>query len=474
MRIGKNLFSIIFLWFLGGMVLMVFVSVGLTIFMARQGIILTGREEILASALANHGMRSIEIYETEGEGALRRNLEEIRRETRLGIFIFDKDGEALAPGPMDERVREIIQSSREKGETTYHQRNLFVVIQETTSDAGNVYELAGVLFKRPLFPDLTRNKPALFIHLLGLFLTIVVVTWLLARHISKPIGKLNMAAREMAGGNLSVRVGEDLKNRSDEIGQLGNSFDVMARHVFELLQAQQRLIRDISHELRSPLARLGVALELARQRSGGNAGPALDRIELESERLGELVGQLLSLARLEADMGRVHMEVSDVKEFLRDIAEDARFEASHQGKTVRFESGTVDLPTPFNDELLRSAVENVIRNAVRHTPEGSFVDMKIQKDGGRVVISVRDYGHGVPSEELSNLFRPFYRVDEARDRETGGTGLGLAIACRAVALHGGMIEAANAEGGGLEVLISLPLQECVEGEKRGASRGGGK
>ncbi|MGC9490683.1 MAG: ATP-binding protein [Thermovirgaceae bacterium] len=467
MKIGKNLFTVIFLWFLGGMVLMVFVSIGLTIFMARQGIILTGREEILESVLANQGLRSIEIYESEGQDALRRKLEEIRRESRFGVHIFDTEGNSLAPGPLDDRVREIVRSSRERGETTYHHRNLFVVIQERASETtGKVYELAGVLYKRPLFPDLTRNKPALFIHLLGLSLTVVVVTWFLARHLSKPIGKLNMAAREMARGNLSVRVDEALKKRSDEIGQLGESFDVMARHVSGLLNAEKRLIRDISHELRSPLARLGVALELARQRSGEGAREALERIELESKRLEELIGQLLSVARLEADMGHVPMETADLKVFLKNIADDARFEAAHQRKAVRFKPETGECRISFNAGLLRSAVENVIRNAVRHTPGNSHVDVKIAEDAGNAVISVRDYGPGVPPEELPNLFRPFYRVDDARDRETGGTGLGLAIAHRAVVLHGGRITAANAENGGLEVRIFLPRVRFGNDETR--------
>lgn len=462
MRAPKNLFTTIFLWFLGGMVLMAFVGVALTVFMMHKGIILTGKEDIIAGALTDHGTQSIEIYEKEGPDALRKVLDEVRRKRRLSIFIFDGQGSSLAPGPADDRILEFIETARQREETTLHLRNLYVVIQEGVVVGGKEYTLVALLPRRPIIPGLTRNKPALFIHLSGLFLTVVLVSWLLARRLARPMGELNKAARSMAEGNLSVRIDERLKRRSDEIGQLGKSFDVMARHVSELLSAQNRLIRDISHELRSPLARLRVALELARQRSTEKAESALDRIELEAERLSELIGQLLSLARLEADMGRVRRDLSDLGVFLKEIIEDAKFEAAHQDKTVCFDPATEECWIAFNRELLRSAVENVIRNAVRHTAEGKPVQVSLKEEKEVAVIAVRDYGPGVPEKELSNLFRPFFRIDDARDRETGGTGLGLAIAQRAVVLHGGKIEAVNREKGGLEVLITLPCSHNFE------------
>jgi two-component system sensor histidine kinase CpxA len=461
MKAGRSLFATIFLWFLGGMLAMVLVGIGLTIFMTRQGIILTGREDIIADALSNHGIRSVDIYEEKGSEALREHLDEIRHQSRLSIHVFDAEGKSLAPGPMDERVLEIVEYAKLSGETTIHKRKTLFMIQERISEGGSPYTLVAVLPKRPLFPDLTRNKPALFIHLTGLFFTIVLISWFLARHLARPIGELNKAAMAIAEGDFSVRVGDRLKKRSDEIGQLGRSFDVMARHINELLDAQNRLIRDISHELRSPLARLVVALELARKRSKEEAKLALDRIEVEAERLGELTGQLLSIARLDADMGRVRMTLSDLRAFLQGIVEDAGFEASHEGKKVRLQSETEACFIAFNEEMLRSALENVIRNAVRHTPLGEPVEVRLRETGDNVVISVRDYGPGVPEESLPDIFRPFYRIDEARDRGSGGVGLGLAIAQRAVVLHGGKITAANAVDGGLEVSIFLPLRRQV-------------
>ncbi|HLM59148.1 MAG TPA: ATP-binding protein [Pyrinomonadaceae bacterium] len=226
------------------------------------------------------------------------------------------------------------------------------------------------------------------------------------------------------------------------------------------MSAQRRLLRDISHELRSPLARLSVALDLARKRAGPEAASALSRIELESKRLNEMIGQLLTLSRWEAGAGPVRDAPLDLAALVREVAEDADFEARAQDRGVRL--GECDAcETSGAAMLLRSAFENVVRNAVRHAPSGTAVRVSLvcRREGGagRAVISVRDEGPGVPEEALSDIFRPFYRVDDARDRETGGTGLGLAITERAVRLHGGTVTAANIPGGGFLVEISLPL-----------------
>jgi two-component system sensor histidine kinase CpxA len=228
-----------------------------------------------------------------------------------------------------------------------------------------------------------------------------------------------------------------------------------------MVKAQQRLLGDISHELRSPLARLGVALGLARQRSGTEANGALDRIERESDNLNEMIKQLLELTRLESGTdGRKRTEV-DLAALVHDVVEDADFEARSVKRSVRIvksESCTID----GVEELLRSAIENVVRNAVRFTPEGTAVEVALQKQNGYVdhfaVISVRDRGKGVPEDALEKIFRPFYRAEDARDRQSGGgTGLGLAITERAVRMHGGSVEAVNLNGEGFSVEMRLKL-----------------
>jgi two-component system, OmpR family, sensor histidine kinase CpxA len=245
----------------------------------------------------------------------------------------------------------------------------------------------------------------------------------------------------------------------------------MAERIENLVNAQSRLLNDISHELRSPLARLNVALGLARQRTGADAAGTLDRIEREAMRLNELIGRLLMLARLEGgepagDEIRVRLDV-----LLGDILEDAEYEA--QGRHCRVICRSADPCVVLgNPALLRSAIENVVRNALRYTAEGTEVEVRLdcltEGNDARAVIHVMDSGPGVPEESLEKLFRPFYRLADARDRQTGGVGLGLSITERAVRLHGGSVKAMNRPGGGLLVEIRLPAlpAEKVISEER--------
>jgi two-component system sensor histidine kinase CpxA len=273
----------------------------------------------------------------------------------------------------------------------------------------------------------------------------------LARYLTTPVLKLRATTNELAEGNLGARVSTKLTKRRDEVGQLGQDFNSMAERLESMVKAQQRLLGDISHELRSPLARLGVALGLARQRSGPEANGALDRIERESDNLNEMISQLLTLTRLESGTdGRKRTDV-DLAALVKEVAEDADFEARSINRAVQVVSSD-HCKIKGIEELLRSAVENVVRNAVRYTPEGTAVEVALERQNGHAVISVRDRGKGVPEESLEKIFRPFYRTEDARDRQSGGgTGLGLAITERAVRMHGGSVEAVNAVGGGLAV-----------------------
>lgn len=300
------------------------------------------------------------------------------------------------------------------------------------------------------------------------------VCYALARYLTNPLRRLRTATRKLADGDLAARVGAAVARRRDEIGGLGRDFDFMAERLEALLAAQQRLLRDISHELRSPLARLNVALDIARRHAGANVqtGDALDRIERESGRLNELIGQLLLLARLESGAPDGQKIAVDLAQMLQEIAADADFEARGRNCRVRV-AACEPCMTHGLPHMLRSAVENVVRNAVRYTAEPSDVELALRRNAavrpeapelphaaeldGWAVLTVRDHGPGVPETALSDIFRPFYRLDDARDRQTGGTGLGLAITARAVEAHGGQVRAANAPGGGLQVEIRLPL-----------------
>jgi two-component system sensor histidine kinase CpxA len=276
----------------------------------------------------------------------------------------------------------------------------------------------------------------------------VLFCYLLAYSLTAPVRKLQKAVERFGRGDLSARAGT---TRRDEIGQLSRTFDQMAERIETLLTAERRLLGDISHELRSPLARLGVAIELAR----GNPDPHLDRIQKESDRLNALVGELLQVTRAEGDPSSLRQESVALDRLLAQLVDDAAIEAHARGVEVRM-GKAAPVQTHGDPELLRRAVENVIRNSIRYTPPGTPVEVSLAKDGGMARIEVRDHGPGVPDESLGHIFDAFYRVEGHRDRASGGTGLGLSIARRAVELHRGTIRARNATPG-LRVEIDLPI-----------------
>jgi two-component system sensor histidine kinase CpxA len=275
-----------------------------------------------------------------------------------------------------------------------------------------------------------------------------------------PLRRLRKVTRHLAAGDLSARVGEGLIHRKDEVAELGRDVDLMAERIESLVGAHQRLIRDVSHELRSPLARLNVALELARQSAGPAHSAPFDRIERESERLNELISQLLMLTKLENESSAIQRTDLDIASLVEEVAQDVDFEARGNDRGV---VTTASEPLMLNGhrELLRQGLENLIRNAARYTATGTKVEVSLSRkdSGGRgwAHVGIRDQGPGVPESELKNIFRPFYRVDDARERQSGGAGVGLAIADRAVRLHGGSLRASNAPGGGLIMEMELPL-----------------
>ncbi|UCE90096.1 MAG: HAMP domain-containing protein, partial [Pseudomonadota bacterium] len=287
-----------------------------------------------------------------------------------------------------------------------------------------------------------------------------VVVFLLARYLAAPVTRLRRAAEQIADGDLDQRVLPSLGRRRDEIAQLAAAFDHMAARLQTLLGSQRQLLSDVSHELRSPLSRLQVALGLARQRGAQPVDGELDRIEREAERLNELIAQLLSLSRLESGVSESQRETLDLAALLTDVAEDAAFEARAADRDVVLHDvqGVALNGVPL---LLHSALENILRNAVRYTAQGTTVDVEMRRCPGSeecVRVQVRDHGPGVPDEVLAHMFEPFVRVEQARDRTRGGHGLGLAIAERAVRLHGGTVSASNAPDGGLVIVVELP---CV-------------
>ena len=317
-----------------------------------------------------------------------------------------------------------------------------------------------------IVPEMLPQRLAAIVVVLG------IVSVLLARYLSRPIQVLRAATQQIAGGDLSVRVAPQLESADRETQALGRDMDRMAERIQELLESQRRLLRDVSHELRSPLARLNIGLELVRRRSPPDVAQAFDRIERETERLNAMIGELLTLSRLESGQGLERKEPVELAAVVEQVVEDTGLEAELRGCRVEVgERAACSLLG--SEELLRRAVENVVRNAVRFTEPGSVVRVDLERAGDFAELRVRDRGPGVPAAALEEIWKPFYRVDDDRARGAGGTGIGLAITRRAVLLHGGEVRAENAEEGGLVVTIRLPVREALGGAGRVGGGGGG-
>jgi two-component system sensor histidine kinase CpxA len=297
-----------------------------------------------------------------------------------------------------------------------------------------------------------------------------LTTFVLVLVFTRPLARLRKAARELAHGNLATRVNEAPATqtgifRGDEFHALVHDFNHMAERLESLVNAQRLLLRDVSHELRSPLARLSVALELSREDADATMGTHLDRIQRETERLNQLIGQLLTLSSMEAVEGSERFEPVSLKSLLEEMLPDAKYEAQQRDAVVKLDA-ECDCVIEGRRELIYRAVENVVRNAIRYTEPGSEVQVKLhpasEDRAETVMVEVSDRGPGIPESERESIFRPFYRVDPARSAHTGGFGVGLAIAERAVKLHKGQLRVVGRDGGGTTVQMSFPCHAGAE------------
>jgi signal transduction histidine kinase len=318
---------------------------------------------------------------------------------------------------------------------------------------GTLYTVLLVPRRPSIFGALSLPEISLAILCIALIVS-AMTSWWLAQHLSAPIRRIQEGARALASERLDVRVSAGLDGRRDEVAVLARDFDAMADRLRANRAATTRLLRDVSHELRSPLARMRVALGLARQ-PPADIARQLDRLEREVERLDSLINQVLKLARLQGTEAPLTRETFDLDEVIEEIVHDASFEgaAKHSEITRR---GIAGAPISGNRELLRSAIENVLRNALRYSPDGRPIDVKVARNADEVSLVIRDRGPGVPSGDLERIFQPFYRVAESRDRDSGGEGIGLAITAQVMKAHGGSARATNIEDG-FEVLLTLPI-----------------
>jgi signal transduction histidine kinase len=380
--------------------------------------------------------RATRAYQTSGPEGLAAVLESLEV-TYPGThrYLLDSSGRDLLTG---EDRSKLLESAR-RGYSRY---NLFSTMLVAKTDESSPYVFIFVPNPALMFAPVASY----YLLLLG---AIVLMGWVLAFRVVSPLKKIAAAVRRFGTGDLSARVPS---TRRDELGDLANAFNEMAERIQTLLTAERRLLQDISHELRSPLARLSFAAELARTSPDRDA--AIARVTREMERLTELVQSLLQVTRTEGDPDARRLEPVSLVELTQELVDDCELEANARGCRLSLRGSNCTLHA--DRELLRRAIENIIRNAIRHAPEGTNIEVVLHHTASNASISVRDYGPGVPPEALADIFKPFFRVDQSRDTATGGVGLGLAIAERAISVHHGKIWAENAAPG-LRVCVDLPL-----------------
>jgi signal transduction histidine kinase len=392
--------------------------------------------------LTAHLEEARQAYERDGRAGLTRFIATFEGAFARDVHVTDANGRDLLTG--EDIASRAAQSGRldRGGLLTFGNRSILL----TKSTADGRYRIFLPVGWAGDGPGLWRPQLAI-----GL-LVVIALCWALARHLSRPVRDLQHVMERFGSGETGIRA---RSTRSDEIGGLARAFDAMADRIEELVQGQRRLLLDISHELRSPLARLTIATDLLRSDRKDEA--SLAQIELEADRLNQLIGEILQAARPDPPQSTRHFTDVPLGALIREVAEACRIEAA-DGRSVNLmidrEASGAEAPGIVHGdrELLRRAIENVLRNALRHAPPETTVDVHLTAPA---TITIRDRGPGVPDAALPHLFTPFYRVEADRERRTGGVGLGLAIVRRAIELHGGRVSARNARPG-LEVELIIP------------------
>jgi two-component system sensor histidine kinase CpxA len=400
---------------------------------------------------------AVETYEKGQRPALRTLLDQLSLRNRSEYWLLDSGGNELSGRPIRARVLEhAVEASKSEGMLHSYEPNVLLASLTTTSGR---YTLVAEFIP----PPLSERVPGDIIWTLKLG-TIVsaLLCLIIAHYLSKPIERLRDATNELARGNLDIRVGSSIGSRRDEIADLVHDFDSMAGELRNQIQNERNLLSGVSHELRSPIARIRLALTLARGTEEEERDEMLDRIEQDTIQLDAMLERILTVARLESGQLKAHLETLSLNDVVDNVLQDARFEAAALNATISY-SGSEDIPLKGDAGLLRSAVENVVRNAIFYSGEGGKINVVLRRESDTALLLVRDNGPGVPEHTLPLLFKPFYRVDDARGTTTGGMGLGLAIVRNAAAVHGGSVTARNVVPHGLEVELRLPVTTTPAG-----------
>src|SRR5438132_2394614 len=420
----QTLFFKIFLWFC---VIVVLVGVSIETSSILANYYETRWQVVLHSIMPMEAEECARMYETSGKQAVQDYLKHLQQQKSVRFYFFDEDGNSLLDHGAPELILKMAKNKEQLNQTARQNLSLVIPSQGVAmrlvdGPSGRKYNLAFQQSPRQIMPVSEAVGTHPYLRLLGIGLFGAVLCFLLTRHITNPIVRLRAAASGIAAGRFKTRVDPSVRRRHDEIGTLGRDFDRMAEQIEALVNAQRDLLGDVSHELRSPLARLIVALGLLRQVPPEETPEYLNRIAQEADRLDKLIGQLLTLTRIESGVESTQREKFDLTNLVQEVAADGDFEARAHAREVRVVSADACTMSGA-PEILRSAIENVVRNAIRHTPAETAVELTLKQTDDqkkpRALLRVRDHGAGVPERLLSDIFVPFHRVEGATGNSQG-------------------------------------------------------
>jgi two-component system sensor histidine kinase CpxA len=447
----------IFLWFLVSALLLSGLF-GLGAFWTGHSIFLAALSFYGSNVVHYSAQTAALALDEGGLPALTATEQRIDPDGKTRFFVFDSSLNEISGGPCPDPIRAFAARLRPQDDAQFDFfHNRFIAGSIVPSHRGGAYRVV-IWFALRRVPYVPINTWGWIVRIGAIIVVAALLCSWLGWRLSVPLARLRQAARRFASGDLGARAeASTFPSAPPEYKELARDFDEMAGRIETLVDSQRRLLRDVSHELRSPLTRLSLAVNNARHAPAAAVEGSLDRIDQESERLNALIERIMCLSRFEVLGEPPHRDVIEFADFIESIVSDADFEASARKRGVAIVRAETCRLTG-DRELLREAIENIVRNAIRYTPEGTTVTVEAWRKGsGEYCVAVRDSGPGVPREHLEAIFQPFYRAPQSSDQEKPGFGIGLAIAHRAVNLHEGTITARNLVPGGFEIAIHLPV-----------------
>ncbi|OIO72062.1 MAG: two-component sensor histidine kinase [Zetaproteobacteria bacterium CG_4_9_14_3_um_filter_49_83] len=410
--------------------------------------------------LRHQGETAVDIFTSQQPKEFHRWLKQSSRRHQVMGALFSADGMPVVSRPWPHEWKPLLERLQ-RGETSIRllQAPMLIWAGRLTAEDGSSWLW---IASTPLPPSLIKQsrQQRLLLFVLTALLAMVIASLLVGRIMTRPIAQLRHITNQLGHGHLDARVPASLAGRGDELGELARDFDSMAEKIAALLSAHKQLLRDISHELRSPLARIQIALELARGQGDAGNEDELQRINKEADRINELIEEVLTLSRFDQGMMPLEKQTLSLEALLQSVCEDLQFEATRQECHIEYFS-TASLSIAGDERWILRAIENIARNALRHSPQGSSITVSLSQQQELSIayacIRIADEGPGIDQDKLVHVFEPFYRAAEGRERSSGGYGLGLAIARQVVLAHGGSIAARNRTNQGLELTLLLPL-----------------